>query len=273
MTNDLTTHSAGLVNYFSSADTAAAFANSLAGAANFAIEEVGANANSHLNFKDGVWTFGSDKTPVHETDVFAINPLSFKHGHIAFEDMRAKALAVTSNGDVCDQLRPVTETLPRIGELPVPLPPRNREHTQAEWKFQMGVDMTAVDGPNKGVELSFATNSFGGIRMLAKLAGEIARRVHSGEAKFIPLVVLDTDPYYNKRFEKEIHTPTVIIFDWISFEDMTKTHGVKDAPASKSKPVNTTSKTTAVVAREEVRESSSEAPARIRGLRTRLQTR
>lgn len=168
--------------------------------------------------EDGDWIFGQDETALHKTDLLAINPASFKHGYIAFDD---KGIAEDDEGNPAEILLPIVQPLPYRDELPRLAEPRQSKRSKRtpKWQDQLALDLIVVDGKNKGAEMVYKPTSVGGLRMCAKLFGEIARRVDAGESEIVPLVELDASSYYNRTWNKDVAVPEHHIVEWKDFDD------------------------------------------------------
>ena len=140
--------------------------------------------------RTGEWEFGADNEPLEPDDLLAINPLSFRHGYIAFGD---NGPAETVDGEIAEIIVPITAPLPHKEDLPeleeikqkrgeAPIIPR--------WQLQLSVEMVVVDGPYKGQTLVYKPVSKGGMKLFRILAEEVARRLIEGNDDCVPVVEL-----------------------------------------------------------------------------------
>lgn len=167
--------------------------------------------------EDGDWIFGQDETPLHKTDLLAINPASFRHGYIAFDD---KGVAFDVHGDPAEILQPIVQPLPYRDDLPELEEPRGKRSKRVpKWQDQLALDLIVVDGKNKGAEMVYKPTSVGGLRMCAKLIGEVARRLEADELEIVPLVELFSSSYFNRTWNKDVAVPEHAIIEWREFDD------------------------------------------------------
>lgn len=174
-----------------------------------------------LDKDSGDWFFGQEDTPLHKTDLLAVNPASFKHGFIAFD---GNAVAFDEDGEAAEILLPITQPLPYRDELPRLEEPKKKRNARGggdrtpRWMDQLAIELIVIDGKNKGAEMVFKPTSVGGLRMCAKLIGEVARRLDAGETDIVPLVELYSSSY-NHRTYGEVFNPEHAIVEWKDFDD------------------------------------------------------
>ena len=78
--------------------------------------------------KTGHWVFGADQTEIEDDSTWAINPLSFVHGYIAWGD-----------GEVLgEKMVSVSQPLPELE----PAPPNAKKG----WETQVGLSMKCISG-------------------------------------------------------------------------------------------------------------------------------
>lgn len=174
-----------------------------------------------LDKDSGDWFFGQEDTPLHKTDLLAVNPASFKHGFIAFD---GNAVAFDEDGEPAEILLPITQPLPYRDELPRLEEPKKKRNARGggdrtpRWMDQLAIELIVIDGKNKGAEMVFKPTSVGGLRMCAKLIGEVARRLDAGETDIVPLVELYSSSYNHRTFG-EVFNPEHAIVEWKDFDD------------------------------------------------------
>lgn len=171
-----------------------------------------------IDDRNGDWTFGQDNTYVERDDLWAVNPLTIKHGYIAFDGGRD--IAETKDGDRAEMLFSVTQELPEYDDLPELDIRSKKGRDETKWKFQMAVELVCVEGPNKGAEVVYKPGSMGGLRAVRMIAEEIARRFDDEDADtHVPVVELDSRSYHNKRYNKEVYNPLMHIIEWAGLDD------------------------------------------------------
>ena len=106
--------------------------------------------------KSGHWVYGADQTEIDKDGRWAVNPLSFVHGYIAWGEGEVLA----------EKMVPVTEEPP---ELDVPPPGAKRG-----WEQQVGMSVKCLDGEDAGTEARYTVTSVGGKRALHQLFTKVA---------------------------------------------------------------------------------------------------
>lgn len=149
--------------------------------------------------RDGIWTYGAEGTEVEEGALWALNPTSFQHGWINWhtDDKKTERLG---------------ETMVSVFDVPtLPDCPTFIEH--GKWTEQWSVSLVCVSGEDVGTELTYATNSKGGLGELRdRVAGEIGDKMEA-EEPYVPLVELLSSHYSHKTFGKT-YTPVLEIKSW-----------------------------------------------------------
>ena len=182
--------------------------------------------------KDGTWAFGQESTLVERDDLWAINPVTIKHGYIAFD---SSEVALTIDEDRAEIVLPVTQPLPEYDSLPELSAKPRKGRDPVKWRFQMALEMVCVDGPNKGAEVVFKPTSMGGLRCVRMMVEEIARRFDEDHDTHVPVVELDSRSYMNRTYGKEIFNAQMHIVEWYGLDD--DTFAGKKAAAKPAKAI------------------------------------
>lgn len=149
--------------------------------------------------KTGHWVFGADQTEIEDDSTWAINPLSFVHGYIAWGD-----------GEVLgEKMVSVSQPLPELE----PAPPNAKKG----WETQVGLSMKCISGEDKGLEARYTTTSVGGKRSVQTLAVAIATQVDKDQSKPVPIVILGKEHYTHKSYGR-IFTPVFNIQEWVGMD-------------------------------------------------------
>ena len=149
--------------------------------------------------KTGHWVFGADQTEIEDDSTWAINPLSFVHGYIAWGD-----------GEVLgEKMVSVSQPLPELE----PAPPNAKKG----WETQVGLSMKCISGEDKGLEARYTTTSVGGKRSVQTLAVAIATQVDKDQSKPVPIVILGKEHYTHKSYGR-IFTPVFSIQEWVGMD-------------------------------------------------------
>ena len=149
--------------------------------------------------KGGHWVFGADQTEIEEGSTWAVNPLSFVHGFIAWGD-----------GEVLgEKMVGIANPLPELDEAP--------PGAKKGWESQVGMSIKCVSGEDKGLEARYTVTSVGGKRAVQTLAVALADQVDKDQTKPVAIVRLKKDHYQHKSYGK-IYTPVFEIVEWMSMD-------------------------------------------------------
>jgi hypothetical protein len=163
--------------------------------------------------KGGHWVFGADQTEIEEGSTWAVNPLSFVHGFIAWGD-----------GEVLgEKMVGIANPLPELDEAP--------PGAKKGWESQVGMSMKCVSGDDKGLEARYTVTSVGGKRAVQTLAVALADQVDKDQTKPVAIVRLKKDHYQHKSYGK-IYTPVFEIVEWMSMDgEAPEAAPTEEAPA------------------------------------------
>jgi len=162
--------------------------------------------------KGGHWVFGAEQTEIEEGSTWAVNPLSFVHGFIAWGD-----------GDVLgEKMVSIANPLPDLGEAP--------PGAKKGWESQVGMSLKCVSGEDKGLEARYTVTSVGGKRAVQTLAVALADQVDKDQTKPVAIVRLKKDSYQHKSYGK-IYTPVLEIVEWMSMDGEAPEVAAEEAPA------------------------------------------
>jgi hypothetical protein len=162
--------------------------------------------------KGGHWVFGADQTEVEEGSTWAVNPLSFVHGFIAWGDGEVLAEKMVS----------IANPLPELDEAP--------PTAKKGWESQVGMSLKCVSGDDKGMEARYTVTSVGGKRAVQTLAVALADQVEKDQTKPVAIVRLKKDSYQHKSYGK-IYTPVFEIVEWMSMDGEAPEVAAEEAPA------------------------------------------
>jgi hypothetical protein len=163
--------------------------------------------------KGGHWVFGADQTEIEEGSTWAVNPLSFVHGFIAWGD-----------GEVLgEKMVGIANPLPELDEAP--------PGAKKGWESQVGMSIKCVSGEDKGLEARYTVTSVGGKRAVQTLAVALADQVDKDHTKPVAIVRLKKDHYQHKSYGK-IYTPVFEIVEWMSMDgEAPEAAPAEEAPA------------------------------------------
>ena len=165
--------------------------------------------------KGGHWVFGADQTEIEEGSTWAVNPLSFVHGFIAWGD-----------GEVLgEKMVGIANPLPELDEAP--------PGAKKGWESQVGMSIKCVSGEDKGLEARYTVTSVGGKRAVQTLAVALADQVDKDQTKPVAIVRLKKDHYQHKSYGK-IYTPVFEIVEWMSMDgEAPEAAPAEEAPAGR----------------------------------------
>lgn len=149
--------------------------------------------------KGGHWVYGAGQNEVEDGVLWAVNPLSFVHGFIAWGEGEVLA----------ENMVPVTEPRPEVGAPP--------PGASKGWEVQVGMGLKAINGADKDLEVRYTVTSVGGKRAVQQLGVAIAAQVEVDQSKPVPVVRLKKDHYQHKSYGK-IYTPVFEVVEWISMD-------------------------------------------------------
>jgi hypothetical protein len=180
-------------------------------------QDVGAVGSVILKMdKGGHWVYGANQSEVEDGTTWAVNPMSFVHGFIAWGEGEVLA----------EKMVPVTEPRPEVGVAP--------PDAKKGWEVQVGMGLKCLSGQDKDLEVRYTVTSVGGKRAVQQLGVAIATQVEADQSKPVPVVRLKKDHYQHKSYGK-IYTPVFEIVEWISM-DGKSTDAVEETADAEAAP-------------------------------------
>jgi hypothetical protein len=207
--------------------------------------------------KIGVFVFGAEETEVEEGSQWAVNPAGFQHGFIAW-GTKAQGTAGRVLGE---HLGPAAQPIFPEAEL---------EEVKGEWSQQIAIQMRCMTGADEGLQTLYKANSDGGRKAYGALLSEVVKKIQSGDADIVPVVVLESGSYKHDEYG-QIFYPIIKIVDWVTMEGLDAGDGEgaeeesapKPKKAKKKKKAKKAKKVEAAPAEEEVveQQETEESPA------------
>jgi len=163
----------------------------------------------------GTWGYGQRRIIPEPGSKWAINPLTYQRGYIAFgPDKKVLGEHLAS---IAKPMIDAT-TLPDVG---------------APWQEEWTVNMKCLDGADAGVEVIFKANTDGGIKAIVQSLDQVRSQLNKGQdehkGKIAPIVLLETDSYPHFQYGRT-NIPVLNIVDWMPL----------DGPAPAPAPVEPT---------------------------------
>lgn len=175
--------------------------------------------------RGGVWAYGQEETEVEEGSLWAANPLSVRHGLVAWD---------TNGGGapVQEVMVPAGRTVPAVDTLPVlglGSPDKTGERKQLAYVPQYAIDLVCVSGEDEGVEVEYKQSSGGALKLFKGLIADISAHVADGD-EIVAVGKLTSESYKNKTYGGKTFNPVFEIVEWRTMDD---TAPVEDkAPAA-----------------------------------------
>lgn len=162
---------------------------------------------------DGDWVFGQEDNAVSKGTEVVLNPMSIKHGYVSWPERKQ-----SPNG----AKRP-RETMVGLG---VELPPVHTLDSQdptddntvyRPWTDQIAFDVKILDGKHKGTQVTYKTNSVGGMNGARDVLDAILAKLGEDSAYVCPVISLGTDNYKHAEYGKT-YVPVFKIVGWMDLD-------------------------------------------------------
>tara|TARA_R110000868_G_scaffold164989_1_gene397934 strand:+ start:542 stop:1402 length:861 start_codon:yes stop_codon:yes gene_type:complete len=183
----------------------------------------------------GTWVYGQGNTEVEEGSLWALDPMSIKHGYVAW-DSNAGGPPVQEIMVPSTRLPPPIESLP---VLPMSAPDKKTGRSeQLVYDKQASIDAVCISGEDKGVVVEYKQSSGGAIKLFQKLAGLISAQMDKGD-DIVPVGKWHFSTYDHPiKAYGEIYNPEFEIVEWRTPDDTspaeeTKPEPVKEEPKRK----------------------------------------
>lgn len=184
--------------------------------------------------RDGSWVYGQDDTEVEAGSAWAINPLSIRHGWVAW---KRGDKADNSSGPLQDIMVPCSQPMPSLDDLPKIDPASGASYEQ-----QFSFSLKCLTGTDMGEQVLYKTASVGGVAEVDRLLTAIGVQLDTDAEKPVPVVTMEVDSYPHKKYGKT-YTPVLAIKTWIAMsEDLPDLEDELqgDEPAKQEEPAKPT---------------------------------
>lgn len=182
--------------------------------------------NQYLKMtKKGEWVYGQEETEIEPGSLWALNPLSFQQGWVAWDTEAGGAplqeIMVSINRPMPDKL-----SLPK---LPMSTPDKRGNSYQLEYQEQRSAVFMCVSGEDEGVTCEYKQSSTGAMKLFGSLINSVLAKAEKGD-EIVPIGVFDSKPYDHKKYG-EIFNPLFNIAEWRTIDDTTPPAEAKTADA------------------------------------------
>ena len=144
--------------------------------------------------KSGDWVFGSDKELLKPGTELYVDPHSLASGYVAWH-----------KGNVEDEvMKPVSEG---------PVDANSLKEVQAKkgWEPQSSIDLLLMD--DKPIQIIYKTSSYGGLKEMTALAGELAIGLAENPDRCYAVIQLNVDSYEHSEYGT-VYTPELNVVRW-----------------------------------------------------------
>ena len=151
----------------------------------------------------GAWGYGQRRIIPEPDSRWAINPLTFQRGYIAFGPDK-KVLG--------EHLASIAKPMIDVTTLP---------NVNAPWQEEWTVNLKCHDGADAGVEVIFKANTDGGIKAIVTVIELVRNQIDRGQdehkGKIAPIAKLERDSYPHPQYGK-INIPVLTVVDWMPLD-------------------------------------------------------
>ena len=144
--------------------------------------------------------YGADRTEILEDDKWLVNLAGISHGWTAW----GSAEHNTKGQNVGEVMVPLAQPAPLESDLP---------EVKGSWSKCVAIQMVCVEGDDKGVQIVWKTNSYGGRKAYTELMVAVQERMEGDSDDIFPVINLKSDFYMHKEYGKTF-TPQFDIVGW-----------------------------------------------------------
>jgi len=166
--------------------------------------------------KFGAFVFGAENMETEEGALFAVNPMGFGHGWIAWGDK--------AHGNESQMLGEVSAA----AKDPLPAKPNP---VAGDWSEQRLIQMACISGEDAGEQMLFKSSSLGGKKFYAALVLEVVKKINAGATDIVPVITLEADSYIHAKYGR-IFTPLYTIKRWTTMDTVDPEAGVEEQDAA-----------------------------------------
>lgn len=173
----------------------------------------------------GTWVYGQQETEVEGDSLWAINPMSIKHGYVAWDTNGGGAPVQEIMLSINRQL-PSKDTLP---ELPMGTPDKNGRAEILTYQDQRSFDAVCISGEDEGTVVEYKQSSTGAMKLFGKVINNLLDQVQKGE-EIVPVGKWGFSTYKHTKYG-EIYNPEFEIVEWRTPADTSPPEAKEEAKA------------------------------------------
>ena len=155
--------------------------------------------------KFGSFEFGAEDIETEEGALFAVNPMGFGQGWIAWGDKE--------HGTQSEMLGEVMSSSSEAM-------PAQPAAVNGIWAEQRAIQLACVSGEDEGTQMLFKTSSLGGKKFYAAIVLEVVKKINAGDPEIVPIITLEAESYQHAKYGK-IFTPTFTVKSWQTMAEQT----------------------------------------------------
>lgn len=159
--------------------------------------------------RDGIWVFGAENLEVEEGSLWAVNPLSLKHGWICWKKRPQGSKEKAEK--YADILVPMHEPKPAFAALP--------SYDDGEWSEQTSITLRCMNGTDEGTQTDYKPSSIGGANQMREFIAAIMKQLDTDPDHPVPVVSLESSSYNHQTWGKT-YTPVLRIVEWVSLDGL-----------------------------------------------------
>jgi hypothetical protein len=167
-----------------------------------------------MDKNNGEWLFGQEETVIENNSLWAANPMSLKHGWVAWDTNAGGA-------PVQEIMVPINRPLPPVDSLPeLPMGTPDKKtgaRSQLQYQAQRSVDFVCVSGEDEETIVEYKQSSTGAMKLFGALTNALLDQVQKGD-EIVAVGNLTFDKYKHKQYGW-IHNPVFQIIEWRTMDD------------------------------------------------------
>lgn len=173
----------------------------------------------------GTWVYGQQETEVESDSLWAINPMSIKHGYVAW-DTNGGGAPVQEIMLSINRVLPSKDALP---ELPMGTPDKSGRAEILNYQDQRSFDAVCISGEDEGTVVEYKQSSTGAMKLFGKIINGLLTQVEKGD-EIVPVGKWGFSTYKHTKYG-EIYNPEFEIVEWRTPADTSPPEAKEEAEA------------------------------------------